>query len=280
MGTRVWLFTIDGNPSGSFTSESLRFRLRGSDWCFTGSDSLFLVKCLSKAIRKCSLWPENDWLWWHDIPFPWSTSIRLLWWAEWAMFQSQESFISVGWNLHWKHFQSTAVLVISWNSTRWRSCDRQHPRPTCDTLSRMDTVQMREICKYWSSWCSHSLRAYWMWCHRCCTADLKGILMFLSADALSLSRRMGQGTFIQGYLLSLPFFNLSKDLCHSGWGFWGRLDMVQWKWLHFQLRDNGVVALHIYWVRFTVGGLFCILLIYLPTYGDSLHFLLGGNCWV
>lgn len=55
----------------------------GSDWCSTGSDRLLLVSCLSKAIRKCSLWPENDALWWHHIPFPWSTSIRH-WWAEWA----------------------------------------------------------------------------------------------------------------------------------------------------------------------------------------------------
>lgn len=107
----AWLLTLDGN-----TPESLGFHLlhesRGSDWCLTGSDSLLLVSCLSKAIRKCSLWPENDSLWWHDIPFPWSTSIRLLWRAEWVMFQSQEAFISVGRNRLWKRFKCLEIARV------------------------------------------------------------------------------------------------------------------------------------------------------------------------
>lgn len=97
------LFTIDGNVSESLSPED--------QTCFTGSGGLLLVSCLSKAIRKCSLWPESDSLWWHDIPFPWSSSIRLLWRAEWLTFQSREAFISVGQNLPSKPLK---CLEIAW----------------------------------------------------------------------------------------------------------------------------------------------------------------------
>lgn len=105
-----WFAMVPENRAFKWLRFHLGSECWGSDWCLSGWDTLLLVSCLSKAIRKCPLGPENDSLWWHNIPFPWSNRIRLFWWAEWVMFHSRGFIYTCyfSWESSWNGFFSIA----------------------------------------------------------------------------------------------------------------------------------------------------------------------------
>lgn len=101
-----WFAMVPENRAFKWLRFHLGSECWGSDWCLSGWDTLLLVSCWSKAIRKCPLGPENDSLWWHNIPFPWSNRIRLFWWAEWVMFHSRGFIYTCyfSWESSWNGF--------------------------------------------------------------------------------------------------------------------------------------------------------------------------------
>lgn len=77
---------IKGHVIHSFPKNFSRSWLLGIRWtCFqlnTITVMLYQLRqfsfgCFTKEIRKCPFWPQNDLLWWQNIPFPWSSSICL-----------------------------------------------------------------------------------------------------------------------------------------------------------------------------------------------------------
>lgn len=69
---------VSKNRAGQRVMDDIFSNSSGSPCCYTGERQLRLVLWLTKAIRKCSLWPWNYSQWWHDIPFPWSSAIWLM----------------------------------------------------------------------------------------------------------------------------------------------------------------------------------------------------------